>query len=78
MVKETPTVPRASGAPMPELAAFLRPLALLFRNWQNWQSVERCHLGAEMHAPTRFPPAALAHPPSALMTILIEAASNVA
>lgn len=38
---ETPTVPRASNEPLPELAAFLQPFAPLFRNRQSWHSVER-------------------------------------
>jgi SRSO17 transposase len=41
MVKETPSVPRASSDPLPELATFLRPFAALFRNRQSWHSVER-------------------------------------
>jgi SRSO17 transposase len=39
-MKET-TVPKASPAPLPELAAFLHPYAPLFHNRQSWQSVER-------------------------------------
>jgi hypothetical protein len=35
------TVPRASSEPLPELAAFLRPFAPLFRYRQSWHSVER-------------------------------------
>jgi SRSO17 transposase len=41
MTAATPSVPRASGDPLPELAAFLRPYAALFHNRQSWRSVER-------------------------------------
>jgi SRSO17 transposase len=41
MVKEIATVPRASSEPLPELAAFLQPYAVLFRNRQSGHSVER-------------------------------------
>lgn len=41
MNKEALTVPRAASEPLPELAAFLRPFAPLFRYRQSWHSVER-------------------------------------
>lgn len=41
MNKDALTVPRASSEPLPELTAFLRPFAPLFRYRQSWHSVER-------------------------------------
>jgi SRSO17 transposase len=41
MVEEPSSVPRAASAPLQELAAFLQPFALLFRNQQSRHSVER-------------------------------------
>lgn len=41
MVKEPPTVPRASNEPLPELATFLQPFAALCHCRQSWHSVER-------------------------------------